>query len=221
MEAINLNLIPSGIMPVCHVSQYDKGRWIRLNLFEGQSRFVINNTMTFELQVRKPDNTIVTTAPTGTSSTSVLDIETTEQMTAVAGDNLCQLQVKDGSDVIGSLNFIMQVEADVLANGDPSQSEIHDLQSMVDACLDAYKFYEGYGTLAAGSTQKIISIGPNYPISAANVTFFHWESKFGVNPINIEVFEHAVDDDAYVDFRFTFEAQDDDITIKVRAYPNS
>ena len=72
MESINLNHIPSGVTPVCHVSQYDDKRKIRLNLFNGTAALSITATMTFELQVRKPDNTIVTTAPTGTTNNTAI-----------------------------------------------------------------------------------------------------------------------------------------------------
>ena len=59
MEAIKVNLIPNGIPQMCHASQYDEGRQIRLDLFDGFTPYVIQSGDTFTLNVRKPDNHVV------------------------------------------------------------------------------------------------------------------------------------------------------------------
>lgn len=131
MERIKLDIVPKGILPVCHVSQYDKGRTIRLDLMDGLQGYSLT-TETVVLNVKKPDNNIVTASVSVTSGKTYVDIVTTQQMCAVAGDNLCELQITKGTQVIGSLNFIMRVEADPLADGIASASVIHNLQTMVD-----------------------------------------------------------------------------------------
>ena len=131
MEAIKVNLIPNGIPQMCHASQYDEGRQIRLDLFDGFTPYVIQSGDTFTLNVRKPDNHVVIETVTGTEGNTYLVIETTEQMTAVMGKNLCEIRVENDGDNIGSLNFIMQVEKDVIANGIPSESVIEDLDALV------------------------------------------------------------------------------------------
>ena len=136
MEAIKVNLIPNGIPQMCHASQYDVGRQIRLDLFDGFTPYVIQSGDTFTLNVRKPDNHVVTATVTGTESNTYLVIETTEQMTAVMGKNLCEIRVENGGDNIGSLNFIMQVEKDVIANGVPSESVIEDLDALVAEAVE-------------------------------------------------------------------------------------
>lgn len=227
METINLNLIPSGIMPVCHASQYDKKRWIDLRLYDGQTPFTITGSMTFELQLRKPDNTIVTESAEliPTLSSNSVEFPTSEQMTAVFGEVLCQLRIKDGTADIGTINFIMVVEPDVLANGDPSQSVIADLDTQVHDLvvseLDPYKYFDYTATLTAGSTSVDIITPYNPPFDSSTVTFFWFTSEFGVNPTNIAVFDVVVGDDSKVVFSFTFEAQASDVDVKVRAYPNS
>ena len=223
MEQIKLNLIPSGVMPVCHASQYDDKRKIRLNLFNGSQAFPITATMSFELQVRKPDDTVVTAAVTGTVSNTYIDIETSEQMTAVFGDCLCQLQIKDSNDssTIGTLNFILQVEQDVLANGDPSQSEIHDLAAQIAADLGPYMYYDSTGTLTAGSTSLQIYSDANPSFDASTISFLWFTDTFGVNPTNITVTDVNVGGDDFVLFTLTFEAQASDVEVKVRVYPNS
>ena len=131
MERIKVNLIPNGIPQTCHASQYDVGRQIGLDLFDGFTPYVIQSGDTFTLNVRKPDNHVVVQTVTGTEGNTYLVIETTEQMTAVMGKNLCEIRVTNGGDNIGSLNFIMQVEKDVIANGIPSESVIEDLDALV------------------------------------------------------------------------------------------
>ena len=139
MEIIKLNLIPSGVNSICHCSQYDNGRVIRLELFDGLTPYTLQSGDTVTLNVRKPDNTIITASVTATQGNNYVDIVTTEQMCAVVGNNLCDLTITNGSVVIGTLNFYMQVERDVLADGIPSQSVIEDLDALVqEAVGDQY-----------------------------------------------------------------------------------
>jgi hypothetical protein len=139
MEIIKLNLIPSGVNPTCHCSQYDNGRVIRIELFDGLTPYTLQSGDTATLNVRKPDNTIVTTSLTATQGNKYVDLVTTEQICACVGYNLCDLTITNGSVVIGTLNFIMQVERDVLADGIPSQSVIKDLDERIaEAIGDNY-----------------------------------------------------------------------------------
>lgn len=135
MEQINVNLIPGRALPVCHVSQYDVGRQIRCNLFEGDQVFALATGDTAEVHVRKPDTTVVTEALTVVNAQTYLDIVTTQQMDAVAGSNLCEIQIVRSGNTLGTINFIMEVEADPLDGGIDSASEIHDLQAQVNAAV--------------------------------------------------------------------------------------
>ena len=125
MEVINLNFIPSGANPVAHASQFDEGRTTRFNLFDGSAVYTLDGTEIITVSVRKPDGHIVTEAVTNTSSTYV-EVVTTEQMTACAGDNLAQIKVEKGGDTIGFLNYILSVQKDPEDGGDPSASFVHD-----------------------------------------------------------------------------------------------
>lgn len=135
MEIIKLNLIPSGVNPTCHCSQYDNGRVIRIDLFDGLTPYVLQSGDTVTLNVRKPDNHIVTTTLTATQGNTYVNLVTTEQICACVGYNLCDLTITNGTTVIGTLNFIMQIERDVLADGIPSQSVIEDLDAQVAALV--------------------------------------------------------------------------------------
>ena len=138
MEVINLNFIPSGANPVAHASQFDEGRTTRFNLFDGSAVYTLDGTEIITVSVRKPDGHIVTEAVTNTSSTYV-EVVTTEQMTACAGDNLAQIKVEKGGDTIGFLNYILQVQKDPEDGGDPSASFIHNLEEQIaEAVADQY-----------------------------------------------------------------------------------
>lgn len=131
MEIIKLNLIPSGVNPTCHAKQYDKGRTIRFELFNGLTPYTLQSGDTVTLNLRKPDNTIIEASVTATQGNKYVDLVTTEQMTACFGYNLGCFKIVNGEDDIGTLNFIMAVERDVLADGVPSQSVIEDLDALV------------------------------------------------------------------------------------------
>ena len=138
MEQFNLNTIPGKVAPVCHASQYDTGRTIRVNLFEGDQVYTLDGTEIISVSVRKPDGHVVTEGITNTSA-AYIEIVTTEQMTACPGANLCELKIEKGADVIGTLNFILSVEEDPLAGGDPSESFVYDLAAQIaEAVADQY-----------------------------------------------------------------------------------
>lgn len=135
MENFNLNMIPSGVSPVCHVSQYDNGRQIKIYLFSGTLPYEIASGDTITVNLRKPDNTIITASVAATQGNDYVILTTTEQMTAVVGETLGEIKITNGSTVIGSLNFVMLVERDVIADGVPSQSVIKDLNALVVAAV--------------------------------------------------------------------------------------
>lgn len=136
IEIITINLIPGGMKPACHASQYDKGRVIRANLVNGLTPYSIKSGDVFTLNVKKPDGNIVTVEVEATEGNTYVDFSTTEQMCAVAGKNNCEFSIENGSDLIGTANFYMIVEASPLEGGVPSQSEINNLNRQIDRHID-------------------------------------------------------------------------------------
>ena len=138
MERIKLNLIPSGVAPVVHVSQYDDGREFAIDLYEGENVYVLDGTETLTVNVRKPDGHLVVETVTNTSDSYVV-IATTEQMTAVHGTNYAKLQIVKGGVTIATLEFLMNVSRDPLENGDPSESFVSNLETQIaSAVADQY-----------------------------------------------------------------------------------
>ena len=136
MEKIDLNLIPGEAPPVCHVSQFDTGRTIRANLFDGSAIYTLTGEETITINVRKPDSHVVTRELTAVSSRSYVTIRTTRQMTACAGNNLCELSIEKGSTLIGTTNFMMEVEEDPLNGGVTTLEAYSDLEQQIIDILD-------------------------------------------------------------------------------------
>lgn len=131
MEQIDLNLIPDESPPVCHVSQFDVGRQIKANLFDGSDVYNLTGSETIDVNIRKPDSHTVTQRLTATANPYVI-IETTRQMTAVSGSCLCEISISLGSVLLGTLNFIMEVEEDPLNGGVTTISAYRDLEQQVN-----------------------------------------------------------------------------------------
>lgn len=131
MESIDLNLIPGESYPVCHVSQFDNGREIKANLFDGSAVYTLDGTETLILNVRKPDAHIISRTITNPAESYVI-ISTTIEMTACYGNVLCELRISKGSSIIGTSNFIMEVEEDPLNGGVTTLEAYSDLQQQVE-----------------------------------------------------------------------------------------
>lgn len=223
MEQINVNLIPSGLPPVCHASQYDKGRVIKCNLFEGNTPYLIADGDDITLNARKPDGTIIEGLSPLAIQTGVsyVYITTTEQLCACVGDTLCELRIENSAD-IGTLNFILRVEADVLADGIPSQSVIKDLSQLVeDAVEDLGVAVIDDTTIAVDKTwssDKIDSLTYDFLIEYDSVTE---EFNAGANEIlhnlgkgyNIQFRTDATADDFVYILSDIYDYGGDDITL--------
>lgn len=111
MERLKLNLVPGGVLTVCHASQYDNGRTVRFDLYDGDSKATLAGTETITATLRKPSGAEVTLNVANTSSDYV-DVVTDFDTCDEAGVYLGELTVVSGSVIIGSANFILQVELD-------------------------------------------------------------------------------------------------------------
>ena len=134
MEIINLNLIPGLNNPVCHVSQFDVGRIIQLDLYEGSSIYTLSGNETIKLVVRKPDNTVLIRDITNTSSTYVR-FSTTEQMCPLPGKNICELQISNSGTILHSVNLYMFVEEGPLYKGVETQSALDNLNTQIEEAI--------------------------------------------------------------------------------------
>ena len=131
MEIVNLNLIPGEAYPVCHASQFDEGRTIRFNLFNGSSVYTLSSGVSVLAEIRKPDRCLYISVLTNTEANYV-DLVTTEQMTACPGDSLGEIKIVNENEVLGTLNFIMRVEESPLNNGITNRESYTSFREMVE-----------------------------------------------------------------------------------------
>ena len=138
-ERIRLNVIPDGDMPVFHVSQFDVGRPIIIDLYNGDDAYTPTAGVTFELHCRKVDDNIVTLDSYEVDGNTVT-FASTEQLCACSGDNLCEVAIMLDELLMGTLNFILHVERDPIAGGLTSETSIYNLQQQIDDIISG----EGY-----------------------------------------------------------------------------
>lgn len=125
LQETDLNVVPGGIIPVMHVSQYDVGRELKFVLYDGYDTADITTGTTVTIEGTKPDGH-------GFQYSGVLDqnahtatFVTTEQMTVLAGAIECKLTLYLNSQRIGTALFILDVEkAGLDENTDISETEI-------------------------------------------------------------------------------------------------
>lgn len=120
IQKIKLNLVPGGIPPIVHVSQYDIGRPLAFELFDGLSAATIESGTVIDIRATKPDGTGF--EYTCTWSNNVASIATQPQMTVLSGSIECELHLVKDSQEIGTANFILEVEPAAL-RGDTDISE--------------------------------------------------------------------------------------------------
>ena len=107
-QIISLNLIPNGIQPVIHVSQYDKGQTWTFKLMVDKDAFTIPASSTVKLQGTNSDGTTFNKACTYSGNTVTVDVA--DDMTACAGKTKAEIRIEKENDTIGTQNFIIEVE---------------------------------------------------------------------------------------------------------------
>ena len=164
MQTINLNLVPGGVKQIVNASQYDVGRVFRCNLYNGNAIYTLDGTETITIEGQKGDNHIFLYSVTNTSS-SYVDISTTEQMTALEGYVDCELRIKKSGTDIGTANFYLNVEKAATENGTLSDSDISALREVEDAVESAATTAE---TAAAQATASASSASGSADAAAAS-----------------------------------------------------
>lgn len=120
-----LDTIPfQSAVPVVHVSQYDDGsRTLKFALVEGGSQYDMTGVTRAKINGKKPDSNAFSYDMTITDN--VVSIDVTEQMTAVEGRVIAEVVLFDSNDgVLGTANFIIEVEKSPIDEGIMSDSDI-------------------------------------------------------------------------------------------------
>ena len=142
-QETNLNVIPSGVRPVIHCSQYDNNlSAIRFKLYKDNAEFTIPSGAAVIINGYKPDNTGFSYAASAISG-NMATIDMTQQMTAIAGDVLCELRVRTENQIIGTLNFVLRVEPAPLTDDTIiSETDIPLIEQAVDIAANLAEYIQ-------------------------------------------------------------------------------
>lgn len=173
-EQLRLNLIPNGIPPVIHVSQYDVGRTLQFIIYNGSSQYVFASGESAILLGTKPDGHIFIYDLT--ISNNVLSIDTTEQMLAIPGNVKAEIRVQGADKDIGTANFIFDVEeSPIYKDIIYSDSEIPAIEQAAanigqakDAASQAKAYRNGAQTAATNAASSASSASTSATNAAAS-----------------------------------------------------
>ena len=142
-QDVNLNVVPVGVRPVVHCSQYDNNlQAIKFTLYKNNVAFPIPSGAAVLINGYKPDNTGFSYAATAISGNTAT-FTVTQQMTAVAGEVLCELRVRTSNQIIGTLNFILRVEEAPLKDDSIlSETEIPLIEQAVDIAANLAEYIQ-------------------------------------------------------------------------------
>ena len=199
-QITNLNLIPGSVLPVVNVSQYDKGRQFQLLVSEGEYAYDLTGK-TVTIRGTKPDMhgfDYGTADGVLTVAGNVVNVFTTTQMTAVAGQVMAELRIASGSTILGTINFIINVEASALSDETIiSDTEIPVIERDFEAALaeaeaDAL-VAEGY----AKGTQNGTPVGSGSPYYHDNAKHYKEEAEAAASGV-LEKYPKIVADYWYI-----------------------
>lgn len=188
-QYINLNMVPSGVLPMLHVSQYDIGRPLGLVVYDGTEKFNLTG-YTVSVEATRSDGTAIFSGVTTSKNVGVF--VTTATMTNRHDIYDAQMVIIDSSENrVASLPFVMHVvKAAMNENGEPVEEDkslfqqytavVQAALAEINGKLDDPGYYEGItvttGTYInennAETTYYLVSIPPtdtdgdNIPIVA-------------------------------------------------------
>lgn len=111
---LDLNVTPGEVMPRLNVSQYNKGQTVECIIYHGGQVYSIPSGATALINGTKPDKTGFEYNATVSGGEVLFTI--TEQMTAVAGDVTCEVVILKDDERVGTINFLLVVEAAALSD---------------------------------------------------------------------------------------------------------
>lgn len=142
-QTFNLDLIPQGVPPIVHVSQYDKGQTWNIHLFENGVVFPVPSGTSATVQGTKPDNTGFQYPAVISVGDNVVTFTVEQQMTVLGGQFECELVLVNGENQVATINFILDVEPTTL-DGDTVISETE--LPLIEQAAELGAVINGYAT---------------------------------------------------------------------------
>lgn len=134
-QYINLNMIPSGVMPVLYCSQYDVGRPLGMVVYNGAESVDLSG-YTVTIEGTRSDNTPITAAVT--TEGNIGAFATTATMTNKADQYLMKLVLTDASENrVASLAFVLCVTPKTMDENAESIEEDRSLYQQYTGTVQA------------------------------------------------------------------------------------
>lgn len=169
-QTINLNLIPSGVQPIIHVSQYDKGQTWLFNLFVGNQTFNVPSGAGVTIQGTKHDNTGFQYSCTYVDN--VVSATETEQMTIFYGDVQAELVIVLNGTQIATLNFIIRVEPAALEDDTViSETDLPLLQQAINAVATVAGYVAQAEDASEDSEAYAVGTRGGVPVTSGDVAY--------------------------------------------------
>ena len=112
-----LNINQKYVMPIPYTQQGDTARVLTFNILDKGVPFNLEGK-TVRAKILKPDNTKCYNDLTITNATGgECDLKLTNQVLAVAGKVNCQLEIKEGEELLSTITFPIDVEPSIDING--------------------------------------------------------------------------------------------------------
>lgn len=112
-----LNINQKYVMPIPYTQQGDTARVLTFNILDKGVPFNLTGK-TVRAKIVKPDNTKCYNDLTITNATGgECDLKLTNQVLAVAGKVNCQLEIKEGDELLSTIIFTIDVEPSIDING--------------------------------------------------------------------------------------------------------
>lgn len=109
IQKYNLNMIPDKVPVMVRVSQYDQfSRTIIFSLYDGAIEYEIPSGSTISVRGTKPDHTGFEYPCTFEGNEVSFNIE--PQQTVLSGLVPCEIRITSNNEIVGSCNFIINVE---------------------------------------------------------------------------------------------------------------
>lgn len=167
-QTTNLNLVPQGVPPVVHVSQFDhNANALIFKLYNGAAAYSVPSNAAVLINGLKPDGNVFSYQAASISGQTVT-CNCERQMTPLAGITVCELRIRTATEIIGTCNFLLAVEESPLKDDSViSETEIPLIEQAVDIAANLAEYIET--TLNAAETATAAATAAGQSAGEASV----------------------------------------------------
>lgn len=169
-----LNINQKYVMPIPYTQQGDTARVLTFNILDNGVPFSLQGK-TVRAKIVKPDNTKCYNDLTITNATNgECALKLTNQILAVAGKVNCQLEIKEGEELLSTIIFSIDVEPSIDING--AVESTNEFTALLNGIIkldewDKY-FKETSGAIEEKYTERLNGIDSSLEDIAINVEQF-------------------------------------------------